>query len=191
MQELLARKDLTAFLKYTLSTLKGHRPDVGDVCVPVPGEFEGAGGGFLRQKSHDAGQGPLRDAQTLSTLSSASSRSYGRSVSSGESHVSEEREGDRQDREGEREALSDSEVAAAPPRDNTALNTAFNKILSSARGGAGDAGGGARGDGAAGGEERCAEVEGMGGSKGVVHRGGQRKDVAAPIAKLPLFERQA
>ena len=36
-----------------------------------------------------------------------------------------------------------------------------------------------------------AEVEGMGGSKGVVHRGGQRKEVAAPIDKLPLFERQA
>jgi hypothetical protein len=50
-QELLESRDLSAFFVYTLSTLKGHRPDVGDICIP--GEFNLKGPSTLSSRSTD------------------------------------------------------------------------------------------------------------------------------------------
>ena len=51
LMALLSAHGVQAFFVYTLTTLKGHRPDVGDMCIP--GEFNLRGSSTMSSRSTD------------------------------------------------------------------------------------------------------------------------------------------
>ena len=115
--------------------MQEHLTDVGDMCIP--GEFHLRGSSTLSSRSRSTDQGDelseIEYEKQERMATNFCSTDQGRSVSSGDTNLSN---------------LSDSE---APSREegtrdntavNTALNTAFNKILLTPAGGSERGGGG-------------------------------------------------